>query len=129
MRLAVVCSWGVCATLLIACGGGAGSGDDPGGPGAHPEDPSGCLERYDAIKASMNESQLTGLLGEATDKTYDGAAKEGKLLGLGWNAKVYDNQMKCSFLVGMDKKGAYSKGVTGEGFDARSEVLRGFVSY
>lgn len=115
------------SSLLTGCGGGSGS--DGSGAGVHPEDKSGCLDRYDAIKASMNESQLTTLLGEATYKTYDGAAKDGRLLGLGWEAKVYDNQLKCSFLIGMDKKGAYSKGGTGDGFAARSELLRGYVPY
>ena len=115
--------------LLAGCGGGSGADGLVGGSDAHPEDKSGCLNRYDAIKASMNESQLSALLGEATYKTYDGTAKDGKLLGLGWGAQVYDNQLKCSFLIGMDKNGAYSKGVTGDGFSARSELLRGYAPY
>jgi hypothetical protein len=121
-----VLGWVALSTVLLAgCGGGSGS--EP--VDLHPDDKSGCLNRYDAIQASMGESQLGALLGEATYKTYDGPAKDGKLLGMGWEGKVYDNQLKCSFLIGMDKKGAYSKGVTGEGFAARSELLRSYAPY
>lgn len=121
-------AWGLAALLMAGCGGGGGD-DGPEVPNNHPEDRSGCLNRYDALKASMNEGQLSSLLGEATYKTHDGDAKDGKLLGLGWLTSTYDNGLKCSFLVGMDKQGAYSKGVTGEGFTPRSEVLRNFVPF
>lgn len=117
---------GCSVVAFVACGGGNDRSDVPD---THPEDRSGCLNRYDAIRASMQEAQLALLLGAATYQTYDGEAKDGKLLGLGWEAKTYDNNLKCSFLVGMDKQGAYSKGVTGDGFSPRSEVLRTPVGY
>lgn len=114
---------------LVGCGGGGG--DDDGGPipDNHAEDKSGCLNRYDAIKASMSAAALENLLGPATDKTYDGKVEDGKLLGMGWNGVSYQNDLKCFFLVGMDKKGAYSKGVSGGSFSGRSTLLRDFVPY
>lgn len=114
------------ALALSACGGGS---SDTDGPSGNPNDKSGCLDRYDSIKASMSDAQISAILGEPTSRTFDGEAKDGKLLGMGWDSKSYAAGIKCSFLVGMDKKGAYSKGVTSAAFPARSTLLRGYVPY
>ena len=82
------------------------------------QDSKNCLQRYDDIQVDMKQSQLEVILGAATYLTN----YNGNLLGAGWENIAYGGQV-CSFLVGFDRQGLYTKGVTGEGFDAK------FVNY
>jgi hypothetical protein len=95
--------------LLIACGGGYSDSDNnQGGSGANPiYSTLNCLERYEKIEENMNESQVVAILGEATYLT----KLNGNLLGAGWNNVTYAGQT-CALLVGFDRKGVYTKGVT-----------------
>jgi hypothetical protein len=91
--------------LLVACGGD--SSDGTNNQGTSPIYTLNCLERYEKIDENMNESQVVAILGEATYLT----KLNGNLLGAGWNNVTYAGQT-CALLVGFDRKGVYTKGVT-----------------
>jgi hypothetical protein len=118
----VVC---VSAALMVACGGG-GIFDDinNGNSGSSAPGAANCVQRYDSIQANMNQSQVEGILGTATYLTKD----RGNLLGAGWENITYGGQT-CSFLVGFDRQGVYTKGVTGNGFEAKFENYRNDLGY
>jgi hypothetical protein len=97
-------SFGV-SMLLVACGGD--SSDGTNNQGTNPIYTLNCLERYEKIEENMNESQVVAILGEATYLT----KLNGNLLGAGWNNVTYAGQT-CALLVGFDRKGVYTKGVT-----------------
>ena len=120
--LLVVCA---SAALMAACGGGGGLLDiDNGNSGSTVPGAANCVQRYDSIQANMSQSQVEGILGNATYLTQN----NGNLLGAGWENISYGGQT-CSFLVGFDRQGVYTKGVTGNGFDPKFENYRNDLGY
>lgn len=93
------------ATLLVmACSGGSTT------DGSKPFNPIytlNCLERYEKIEENMNESQVVAILDKPTYVT----KVDGNLLGAGWSDVVYAGQ-RCALIIGFDKKGVYTKGIT-----------------
>ena len=90
--------------LLMACSGGSTT------DGLKPLNPIytlNCLERYERIEENMNESQVVAILEKPTYVT----KLNGNLLGAGWNDVVYAGQ-RCALIIGFDKKGVYTKGIT-----------------
>ena len=120
--------WAVCAgaALLAGCGGGSLDllDDSNGNAGSTVPGTANCVQRYDSLQANMNQAQVEGILGTATYLT----RYNGNLLGAGWENISYGGQT-CSFLIGFDRQGLYTKGVTGNGFDPKFENYRNDLGY
>ena len=120
--------WAVCAgaALLAGCGGGSLDllDDSNGNAGSTVPGTANCVQRYDSLQANMNQAQGEGILGTATYLT----RYNGNLLGAGWENISYGGQT-CSFLIGFDRQGLYTKGVTGNGFDPKFENYRNDLGY
>lgn len=114
------------AALLAGCGGGSLDllDDSNGNAGSTAPGTANCIQRYDSLQANMNQAQVEGILGTATYLT----RYNGNLLGAGWDNITYGGQT-CSFLLGFDRQGLYTKGVTGNGFDPKFENYRNDLGY
>ena len=121
--------WVMCAGFALLGGCGGGSLDllddsNNGNSGSTVPGSANCVQRYDSLQANMNQTQVEGILGTATYLTQ----YNGNLLGAGWENITYGGQT-CSLLVGYDRQGLYTKGVTGNGFDPKFENYRNDLGY
>ena len=124
--------WAMCASVVLLAGCGGGSLDllddsSNGNAGSTASGTANCVQRYDSLQANMNQAQVEGILGTATYLT----RYNGNLLGAGWENITYGGQT-CSFLIGFDRQGLYTKGVTGNagsGFDPKFENYRIDLGY